>query len=148
MGQCEMCGSETSLVLANIEGVELKVCKNCSAFGKIVRRPIKTASIKKIIQKPQKETIEIVNEDYSKLIREKREKMGLKQKELAKFLNERESIIHKMESNEYTPSIELARKLEKQLNIKLIEQKEIEPQNLKAKTQEYTIGDIIKIKGS
>ena len=72
--------------------------------------------------------------------------MGLKQKEFAKFLAERESLIHKMESGTYTPSIELARKLERQLGISLVEQKEVKTQKLEKKASKFTIGDIIKIK--
>ena len=146
---CEMCGAETSLVSAIIEGVELKVCKNCASFGKILKKPSKLRTITKkrsVPQKPKKELVEMIVPNYSKIIREKREKMGLKQKEFAKFLAERESLIHKMESGNYKPSLELARKLEKQLSVKLIEEKEFEPQNLKAEKKIYTIGDMVKIK--
>ena len=147
MGNCEMCGSESNLTLALVEGVELKVCKNCSSFGKKINKPIIKTTLKKILQKkPEREIIQIIVNDFPRLIRKKREKMGLKQKEFAKFLAERESIVHKMESGTYTPSIELARKLEKQLGLILIEQKEVKPHNIKATTNKFTIGDIIKIK--
>ncbi len=145
---CEMCGAETSLVTAVVEGVELKVCKNCASFGQVLKKPSKLKVTKKKIipKKPQKELVEMIVDNYSKIIREKREKMGLKQKEFAKFLAERESLIHKMESGSYKPSIELAKKLEKQLGVTLVIEKEFEPQNLKADKKTYTIGDMIKIK--
>jgi putative transcription factor len=146
---CEMCGSETKTVFALVEGVELRVCQKCASFGKLVskprfsrKEPVKPAKPKQ----KEKEIIEVIVPDYSTLIRVKREKMGLKQTEIAKFLSEKESIIHKMESGSYVPSIELAKKLEKQLGIKLIEEKEIEPQNTKASSNIYTIGDMIKVK--
>ena len=84
--------------------------------------------------------------NFPEKIREKREKLGLKQKEFAKFLAERESLVHKLESWEIMPSIELARKMERQLGIDLIEQKEISSQGMKAKTQAFTIGDVLKVK--
>ena len=145
---CEMCGTETSLINAMVEDVELKVCKTCSSFGKVLKRPPKSLFRKNrpIIKKQQKELLELIEKDYFKIIKEKREKMGLKQKEFAKFLAERESLIHKMESGSYKPSIELARKLEKQLGITIVEQKELEPQQIQTKKQTYTIGDMIKIK--
>ena len=146
MGNCEMCGSESSLFHSLVEGVELKVCKNCASFGKKINKPIKTAIKKIFSKKPEREIIQSIVEDFPKLIRQKREKMGLKQKEFARFLAERESIIHKMESGSYTPSIELARKLEKQLGLSLIEQNEIKPQKIKASKEKFTIGDMIKIK--
>lgn len=145
---CEMCGAETSLMNAIVEGVELKVCKNCAGFGKITRSSSKSSytKTKYIPEKPKKEIIELIVDNYSEIIKEKREKMGLKQEEFAKFLAERESTIHKMESGGFKPSIELAKKLEKQLNIVLVEEKELEPQNLQVKKETYTIGDHVKIK--
>lgn len=145
---CEMCGADTSLINVIVEGVELKVCKNCASFGEVVRKPsklqLKTKARAPV--KPKKEIVELIVEDYSTIIREKREKMGLKQKELAKFLAERESLIHKMESGGYKPSIELAKKLERQLNISLVVETEIESQDLKTQKHSYTIGDMVKIK--
>jgi len=143
---CEMCGSETSLILVEIESVELNVCNKCASFGKKIRRP------KKIVQKKQDvrkvsgpEIIQAVRDDYSKVIRDKREKLGLKQQEFARFLSEKESLIHKIEAGNYTPSLQLARKMERQLSIKLIEQKKIEPQKLERKKATLTIGDMIKL---
>ena len=148
MGNCETCGSEGNLVLSLIEGVELKVCKQCSSFGQKVKKPDAKRIMQKIMptKKQDTEIIQIITQEYPRLIRKKREKMGLKQKEFAKFLAERESLIHKMESGTYTPSIELARKLERQLGISLVEQKEVKTQKLEKKASKFTIGDIIKIK--
>jgi uncharacterized protein (TIGR00270 family) len=150
---CEMCGTESNLINSLVEGVELKVCKNCSAFGKSIKRPIRrlppssSPSSRPIFQKkPDKEIVQVIIDDFSKIIKDKREKMGLKQKELAKYLAERESLIHKMESGSITPSIDLARKLERQLSIKLIEEQEVKSQNLKINSAKLTIGDMIKQK--
>lgn len=146
MPACEMCGVEKKLFTTLIEGVELKVCKKCSSFGTIVKKPV--IKKKQIIKekKPEREVIQVIREDYPKIIREKRERLGLKQKEFAKFLAERESLIHKMEAGTYTPSLDMARKMEKQLGIYLVERKEIEPQKLQTKTEKFTIGDMINIK--
>lgn len=146
MPACEMCGVEKKLLTTLIEGVELKVCKKCSSFGIIVKKPV--IKKKQIIKekKPEREIIQVIREDYPKIIREKRERLGLKQKEFAKFLAERESLIHKMEAGTYTPSLDMARKMERQLGIYLVERKEIEPQKLQTKTEKFTIGDMINIK--
>ena len=60
-------------------------------------------------------------------------------------LNEKESFIAKLESGNLTPSLELAKKLEKYLNIKLIikEKAEEMPVNNKSKSM-MTIGDLLK----
>ena len=36
--QCDMCGKLAPLAVAEIEGIELNVCSNCSGFGKVIRR--------------------------------------------------------------------------------------------------------------
>ncbi len=52
-----------------------------------------------------------------------------------------------MESGKFEPSIKLARKIEKFLNIKLIEQHEEQHAGIKGESGEgFTIGDFIKVK--
>ena len=149
MSGCELCGREEILSLSLVEGVELKVCKKCSSFGKAIKKPVyfaKKVEAKPQSQEPQIETIESIRPDFPKLIRDKREKLGLKQEEFARFLTERVSLIHKIEQGEYTPPIEMAKKIEKQLNISLIETNQVLPQHIKAKPETFTIGDIVKVK--
>ena len=145
MAMCDMCGKDTTLVTAQIEGTNLSVCKSCASYGKIVRRP-KPIS-KKRYDRPQKEEkIEKIIANYASIIKTKRESMGLKQKEFAKVLAEKESLIHKIESGNLKPSLTLARKMEKQLHLKLIEEMKMEKVELKKTDAGFTIGDMIKTK--
>jgi putative transcription factor len=152
MANCEMCGKDTDLFLALIEGTELKVCAGCTRYGKVLRKAArmdteKPLARKKIIPKePERELIEDIRPDYPALIKGKRESLGLKQIELAKKLNERESLLHKIECGEYMPSLALARKLEKFLGLQLIEQKEVKKETLKTRSSSLTIGDMLKLK--
>ncbi|MEM2138767.1 MAG: multiprotein bridging factor aMBF1 [Candidatus Woesearchaeota archaeon] len=150
MVSCEMCGKDDVLVTAIVEGVELNVCNSCAAFGKIIKKQVKnelkTKQAKIVKPKEERELILVIREDFNTIIKNKREKMGLKQDEFAKYLNEKESIVQKIENGSYVPSIELARKLEKQLNISLVEEKVVEPQNMKAKQETFTIGDAVNLK--
>ncbi len=141
---CELCGKNTQLIRAIVEGTELSVCENCGKYGKILRKPVaKTAPQPAIKQ----EVMEVVTQNYAKLIKEAREKRGLTQKEFAKELNEKESILQKIENGAFVPPISTARKLEKLLKIKLVELEEEEKQQTsKSKTGSLTIGDIINIK--
>jgi len=147
-----MCGAESFLVKAEIEGTELKVCKNCARFGKVVNRfPDKKKNFGKSFVKSRPEepkSVEMIVEDYSKILKSAREQKGLKQEELAKLVKEKESIIHHMESGEFKPSIFLAKKLEKFLHVKLIEQYEETHAVVGGKSGSgaTTIGDLIKIK--
>lgn len=148
MTSCEMCGKDEPTTLALVEGVELRVCEKCASFGKPVKRQAQRRESSMPLKKavPEKEIIQTIREDYSNLIRSKREKMGLTQKDFSKFLSEKESIIHKIESGMYAPPIELARKIEKQLGISLVEEKEVPIEHTKLKKESFTIGDIIKVK--
>ena len=150
---CEMCGAETSLFKALIEGTELKVCSNCAKFGKIkgkVRQPETSKKAKKEIKEEEEpEVIETIVPGYSGRVKKARESAGLKQEELAKKLNEKESIIHKIETGHYEPDIALAKKLERFFKIALVEEQKVEKQE-KQKTafsaEGFTIGDIIKLR--
>lgn len=153
--QCEMCGADTELFKVDVEGAVMEVCSKCSRFGKVIEkiRPPAPAPSKQQLKmvetrkKIETETIFMISSDYSSLIKAGREKLGLKQEELAKKLNEKEGLIHKLETGEMIPSIPLARKLEKFFNIKIVEEHKEEPTDLpKAKDGEVTLGDFVKIK--
>ena len=85
--------------------------------------------------------------DYDQIIRKAREKRGLSQKDFANKLNEKESIVQKMETKTFKPSIKMAEKLQRILGIKLIETVEMEKvKQGKTESGVRTIGDMIKIK--
>jgi putative transcription factor len=62
-----------------------------------------------------------VVQDYDERIRSARESRGLSQEELAKQLNEKASLIRKLERGDVLPSDSVQRKLEKELDISLTE---------------------------
>ncbi len=150
---CDMCGSEKDLFRCKIEDSYLNVCHDCSKHGTKIRK-VETASVIKEHShaknnEPVRELIQIIVPNYSSLIKEKREQMGLKQKDLANKLAEKESLIHKIESNKAKPNILLARKFEKFLNITLVGQhEEIHKPivNTSSGDEGMTIADLIKKK--
>jgi len=149
---CDLCGKvEERLYKTIIEGVELSVCPACSKFGKVLA-PVKRYTPKEQHRMAEKsesreEKIELLAEDYAEIIKKKREAMGLTQKEFAKKINEKESIIHKIEVGAFEPSLALAKKLEKELGVKLIGEHEEKHESFKRKKEEgFTLGDFIKIK--
>ncbi len=148
--QCDMCGSETELFKAEIEGTTLNVCRSCAKYGKIkspVRKPgpvMKSKTRKKV---PEKVIIKDIVDDFASLIKNAREKKGLMQKELAKKIAERESIIQKLETGSLKPSFRLAKKLENNLGIKLIYEYEEESDvKFSSDKSAMTIGDILLMK--
>ncbi|MBI2655798.1 TIGR00270 family protein [Candidatus Woesearchaeota archaeon] len=153
---CDLCGKvEETLNRALIEGVELDVCGACSKFGKIIA-PVKRYSPKeqhKMMQqsKPQsfkEEKIELLAEDYPGIIKKRRESMGLSQKDFALKISEKESTVHNIETGHFTPPIAMARKLEKILGVKLVEEHEERHESPGKNRNEkgFTLGDFIKIK--
>ncbi|MBS3175914.1 TIGR00270 family protein [Candidatus Woesearchaeota archaeon] len=146
--QCEMCGKESPLFLVRIEGTQMNACKTCASFGQILKNPVARAVIPIKKAPPKDEALPVIVTDYAAKIKAAREQKGMTQEELARKLNEKESLMHKMETGSFEPPIALAEKLEKFLNIKLIETAEITTVlNLpKGKTECFTLGDFIKKK--
>ena len=124
--QCEICGKELQNPRkAKIEGSILTVCGECVKLGTEVffaEQP-KQPYMRKITPAYQQEIEEegMLSEDYPKLIRQAREKRGMNRKEFAMMLNERESIIDKLESGKFHPDDNLVKKLQKRLGIRLVE---------------------------
>lgn len=143
---CDMCGKSAELYRAIIEDAELNVCENCAKFGKVLgKQDLETISQgKKHVQRPTTEKVELIAENFADLIRKKREGLGLTQKEFAQKINEKESLIHKIETGSLEPSILLARKLEKMLKIKLVEDYEETHEKVQKKKEDgFTIGDFM-----
>ena len=154
MSLCDMCGSKEAAFVADVEGSLLNVCSACGEYGNIKSKVvIKQPESEKKEQaisantEPEREIMQIIVADYSKLIRDKREQLNLKQEEFAGKINEKASLIHKMEIGEFEPPMELARKLEKFLNIKLVEtHEEVRKPMVEEESGSLTIGDLIKVK--
>ena len=144
--QCEMCGKDVKLIRASIEGTEMNVCEQCASFGERVAVAAKPKAIPVRKPKVQQERQEIVVDDCAALVKAAREKRGLKQEELAKRIQEKESVIQNVETGKFTPSIALARKLESYLNITLVEDYVETIKVPKASGGEgLTLGDMIKL---
>ncbi len=148
---CDMCGADGELFLTEIEGSKLNLCKECSKFGTVIKKITNkevSTQIEKIKTMPEEQIVQVIVKDYSGLIKKKRESLGLKQKELAKRIAEKESVIHKLESGQIEPNLNLARKLEKTLGIRLLEEETVKKTAIKPKRKnlDVTIGDMFKLK--
>ena len=147
MNGCELCGVDDRLVDAIVEGSVLKVCSRCKAFGDVIE--VHSEMVRK--EQPRrvffKEPEEYVTDDYGIVIKNAREKLGLKQEELAKKINEKESVIHKLESEQLKPSLIIANKLERFLGIKIVEKyEENSKPDINFKNASLTVGDLLKLK--
>jgi transcriptional regulator, XRE family len=80
----------------------------------------KQAPVRKPVKRENVEDYDVV-EYYAELIKNKREEMQMTQDDLAKKIFERKNVLSNIERGELLPDISTARKLEKVLNIKLLE---------------------------
>ncbi|HPX78087.1 MAG TPA: multiprotein-bridging factor 1 family protein, partial [Methanobacterium sp.] len=89
-----------------------------------------------------------VSEDYNTLIRTARERNNWSREELAQKLNEKTSVINRIESSKMIPDIKLARKIERLLKIQILEKIDDEHQEDSVSSTKggTTIGDIAMIK--
>ena len=174
MVQCEMCGAETaSPTTVKIEGAELDVCDDCTDFGtEVEQQSTGSASTKYSTGSSSGTTSESssagdsgsaggsrrrdmfddmdeVVQDYDERIRTAREAAGLSQKELAQELNEKASLIRKLERGASLPSDSVQSKLERKLDITLTEGGVADTEwEGGASTGEYTLGDVVQRKDS
>ena len=142
-----MCGKKEGVKDAIVEGVVLKVCDKCSKFGKVItiEKPV-VREERRVVKK--EEISEDIVENYALKLKRARENLNLKQGEVAKKINEKESVVHSLEIGKLKPSLDLARKLERFFKIKLIENVEEERKDVSIdfRDKEVTIGDLLKIK--
>jgi putative transcription factor len=163
--RCEVCGRKihTSPIKAEIEGAKLTVCIECSKHGRILTRDeielsqktlrtqIPASPIRLQTKKKPEAKVEItqeMTENYFAKIRQAREKLGLSHEELGKRLNEKASVLRKIETGKMTPNNMLVTKLEHVLKIKLlvpISEEKIPQQPPKSPNRELTLGDLIQL---
>ena len=121
MSECDICGESPATKKIRLDSSVLTVCDRCTAVGTIIETPqVKQTAVPVTATSVIIGSEENVVEDFGKLIAQGRQKLGLKQDELATKLNEKLSVIQAAESGKRL-DINLARKFEKLFRIKLVE---------------------------
>lgn len=143
-----MCGKEEDLVDAIVEGSMLSVCRKCARHGDMITVSKNQEPARQYVPELKVEP-EIEINECANQVKKAREKKGLTQKKLAEALAEKESVIHRIESGKIRPPVNVARKLEQFLGIKIVEEFTPEPSEVKRldlRDPELTIGDLIRLK--
>jgi putative transcription factor len=127
MVECTLCGRKTSEPFKiDYEGAIIEVCEECEHFGTVVGIP-KSMMPEKPAKFSRPATLDTVvagtqaefSKDYGARIMKAREAKGLSRKDFANRLNERESLISRVESQSMEPDDALTKKIEGFLKIKL-----------------------------
>jgi len=161
---CELCGAVVDEgVKLEVEGSTVVSCRGCSGYGTVVEevkavpdepRKVEAAFKQRAVEREERKrqefesatTWELVD-DYAALIHAARERAGLKMLELGKRVSEPESVIARLEAGKMRPSPKLARKLEKELRIKLNEPAGDEGEaGGGAPKEDLTLGDVIVVR--
>lgn len=157
---CEMCGARIQgpPKTVRIEGALLEVCGQCAKYGTEVQKPKKTeirgsqASRRPapLPIRKQRDILDMMEgeivEDYGLRIRNARMERGLSQKDLAMELKEKELLIKKIEKGDLIPEDTLRIKLERALQIRLLDIPAEADEKKKTGKVVPTLGDVISIK--
>jgi len=171
--------STSSPKTVKVEGAELQVCADCADFGTEVRDQDAGSSTStkystsgstsssgsgggggtssssggggssRSRRSDMFDDMDEVATDYDERIRHAREEADLSQSDLADELNEKASLIRKLEHGETLPSDDVQKKLERYLDISLsggVEAEEDAEWEGGGDAGEYTLGDVVKRK--
>jgi putative transcription factor len=155
MVDCEMCGAKKANSKVKIEKTIMTVCNKCEKYGEKLETPnmrntAKSEKYNNYQDKNIKE--ELLIETFAKDIKNARRNKNMSPEELAKKLNEKESIILKIEAGNFRPRIDLAKKIGLFLGIKLVEKKSLTTEDDSIKnmlnknekgSQGLTMGDLL-----
>ncbi len=163
MVECELCGRPIvgKAYRVYVEGAELTVCNVC--YIKVVSRKntsytsVVSVRKQKIAQPHTKPKLPFrrtpsldveyeVVEDYAQRIKSARERLGWSLSVLAQKVKEKESVLRRIEQGRLTPPIDLAKRLEKILGIKLLEPTVEEYVTKRIGDKDLTLGDIVVIR--
>lgn len=121
---CDLCEKGNATTMALVEGERLALCNGCKKFGRFLFSLDLAEHQNPEELKKGREPLEEIVENYSTLIRNKRQQAGVSIETLAQRLQERKSYLQKIERGDLLPSLQTAKKLQGALGIKLIHNSE------------------------
>lgn len=163
--ECPVCGSiiwgKGQRVL--LEGAKITVCHNCAQYGVKIQKLSTSTYIKssfsrdrairpkrQALKKPRIDDLEIIP-DYAKKIRNARNTLGFNQDQFAQKLNEKPSLLRRIETGKVEPTIKLAKKIEDVYKIKIIKkvteiEADVSNNKYMKKSSGTSLGDLAFIK--
>ncbi len=163
--QCELCGASVAGPgkKVRIEGADLQVCMACARYGTEIQQPRQAprrypssspaAAAPAPIRRRRDLFDQLVGElveDYGERIRAARVAKGMSTKDLALGIKEKELLLKKIEKGELVPEDEVRTKIEKILDIRLLDvpEDQIVRQRNEQQRISTTLGDVLSFKRS
>ena len=160
--QCELCGAPIvgPSKTIQIEGAELCVCVRCAKHGTEVQQPRRRGAPQKkpgvaasqATRRRPRDVFDLMEgelvDDYADRIRAAREEREWSTLDLAHAIKEREILVKKIEKGDLIPEDDVRKKLEKALNIRLIDSAEDTASTGGPGRVTMTVGDVISFKKS
>ena len=163
--ECPICGGiiwgrGQNVVL---EEANITVCDNCAQYGTKIhnsdsknsrkrqyQKTYQSAPKKKIKRTQEIEVLEVVS-DYASKIKNVRNKLKLNQDQFAQKINEKPSLLRRIEIGKVEPTIKLARKIEDTYKIRILQKTDstdinIQDNKFKKKTHGSSLGDMAFVK--
>ncbi|MFP3073998.1 MAG: multiprotein bridging factor aMBF1 [Caldivirga sp.] len=173
---CDICGREINgePIVVEIDGAVLNLCQRCAqryANVKGVRvlsgviqqvqggqtvvkprqraaTPVKPVKRRNEVNVSQAERYEVI-ENYGEIIRDARSRLGMSRDVLASMLGIKESTLKNIEDGKLIPDLNLARRIEKVLGVRLlVESEETETELGESGGGELTLGDVVEVRRS
>lgn len=163
--ECEMCGNKIrgKPIIIFVEGAEMRVCPQCSKYGTEIKKPQSSPPSKTSAgrapsspgapPRPRRGPRDVFDlmegeivEDYADRIRAAREEKGWSQKELAEAMKEKELLVKKIEKSDLIPEDAVRKKLEKILEISLLDTAASAEARAGGTKITPTLGDMVTLK--
>jgi putative transcription factor len=170
MTRCELCGSDVdSLTTVKVSSAEMDVCSSCEGHGTVVedQENEQTETESKYSTDGNSSTSQSTNSggsssessgryrddseeftalppDYGDRVQQAREDAGLSRQELARQLQEKESLIRRVENNETQPTKDLQSRIENKLDLSLADSGADTDFDTDSSSTGLTIGDVVE----
>lgn len=159
--ECEMCGKSIATRRHDVSGTVMNLGVCCSKYGTPLDTPAPAGSKAAVTQNLerrasrmtsrdvyQQPTLDLV-EDFGRRIRTAREKKGWTHAQLGDKVSARVPELHKIEAGGLRPSDDLAKRMERELGITLLEKVDSGPAAVQGPSKAtgkagLTIGDLLK----
>lgn len=158
--ECEMCGKPTGTKRHLVDGTVMNLGPCCAKYGQAMDEPAKPgseAAVRQNLAKRQQrmgrrdvyqEEVWDLVEDYGTRVRQARQKKDWSHAQLGDKVSATVPQLRQIESNHLRPSDDLAKRMEKQLGITLMEKVDAGPAKVGGQKDGagsgLTIGDILK----